>query len=121
MKQGLSTLNDLNLAPFHSFTITYKVAVYAPAERALYVLCAVHLGLELLLHDDPVGGGEEIVEKDEGVTPRQNSCDQSWKVFIIIFLCTVFSTVLHLPPLRFHCVGGCWELTRTFATSALRQ
>ncbi len=22
------------------------------------------------------------------------------------------STLLHLPPLRFHCVGGCWDLTQ---------
>jgi hypothetical protein len=20
-----------------------------------------------------------------------------------------YSTLLHLPPLRFHCVGGCWD------------
>jgi|LakMenEpi03Aug12_release.lakeMendotaPanAssembly.Ray.scaffolds.fasta_scaffold796405_1 hypothetical protein len=25
-----------------------------------------------------------------------------------IFLCT-FSTMSYLPPLRFHCVGGCWD------------
>jgi len=24
------------------------------------------------------------------------------------FSCT-FSTLLHLPPLRFLCVGGCWD------------
>jgi hypothetical protein len=22
------------------------------------------------------------------------------------------STLLHLPPLRFHCAGGCWDLTQ---------
>jgi hypothetical protein len=27
------------------------------------------------------------------------------------FLCTL-STLLHLPPLRFHCVGGCWDRTQ---------
>ncbi len=33
----------------------------------------------------------------------------------------LYSTLLHLPPLRFHCVGGCWDetLQRTVATSAL--
>ncbi len=29
------------------------------------------------------------------------------------------STLLHLPPLGFHCVGGCWDRIRTFATTAL--
>jgi hypothetical protein len=23
-----------------------------------------------------------------------------------------YSTLLHLPPLRFHCVGGCWDRTQ---------
>jgi hypothetical protein len=23
----------------------------------------------------------------------------------------LYSTLLHLPPLRFHCVGGCWDRT----------
>jgi hypothetical protein len=28
------------------------------------------------------------------------------------FYCKVrYSTLLHLPPLRFHCVGGCWDRT----------
>jgi hypothetical protein len=25
---------------------------------------------------------------------------------------TIFSTLIHLPPLRFHCVGGCWDRTQ---------
>jgi hypothetical protein len=29
----------------------------------------------------------------------------------ISFLCT-YSTLGHLPPLRFHCVGGCWDRTQ---------
>jgi hypothetical protein len=24
----------------------------------------------------------------------------------------IFGFLLHLPPLRFHCVGGCWERTQ---------
>jgi hypothetical protein len=24
----------------------------------------------------------------------------------------LYSTLLHLPPLRFHCVGGCWNRTQ---------
>jgi hypothetical protein len=27
------------------------------------------------------------------------------KMNFLNFLCTLF----HLPPLRFHCVGGCWD------------
>jgi hypothetical protein len=23
-----------------------------------------------------------------------------------------YSTLLHLPPLRFYCVGGCWDRTQ---------
>jgi hypothetical protein len=35
----------------------------------------------------------------------------------VLFFLTVFyvpySTLLHLPPpLRFHCVGGCWDRTQ---------
>ncbi len=52
------------------------------------------------------------------------SCDVSTEKFVfnrdIFFLCTVFNTASSDAPLRFHCVGGCWDLThRTFATSAL--
>ncbi len=28
------------------------------------------------------------------------------------FFITLFNTMLHLPPLRFHCVGGCWDRTQ---------
>ncbi len=35
------------------------------------------------------------------------------------FFYVLYSTLLHLPPLRFHCVGGCWDRTRTVATLAL--
>ncbi len=34
------------------------------------------------------------------------------------FLCNLFK-LLHLPPLTFHCVGGCWDRTQTVATLAL--
>jgi hypothetical protein len=31
-----------------------------------------------------------------------------------------YSALLHLPPLKFHCADGCWDLTyRTVATGAL--
>ncbi len=27
----------------------------------------------------------------------------------------IYSTLLHLPPLRYHCVGGCWDATSALA------
>jgi hypothetical protein len=35
------------------------------------------------------------------------------------FFYELSSTLLHLPPLRFHCVGGCWDRNRTVANLAL--
>ena len=32
--------------------------------------------------------------------------------FWIFFLYVLYSTLLHLPPLRFHCVGECWDRTQ---------
>ncbi len=32
-------------------------------------------------------------------------------IFACSILCTIFKTA-HLPPLRFHCVGGCWDRTQ---------
>jgi hypothetical protein len=29
-----------------------------------------------------------------------------------IFFYVRYSTLLRLPPLRFHCLGGCWDLTQ---------
>jgi hypothetical protein len=31
----------------------------------------------------------------------------------------LFSTLLHLPHIRFHCVEGCWDGNQTVATFAL--
>jgi hypothetical protein len=36
--------------------------------------------------------------------------------WIFIFLCIRYSTLLHLPPFRFYCVGGCWDRTQGVAT-----
>jgi hypothetical protein len=32
--------------------------------------------------------------------------------FLRTFFYVRYSTLLHLPPLRFHCVGGCWDWTQ---------
>jgi hypothetical protein len=33
-----------------------------------------------------------------------------WGDFFIFFV--LYSTLLHLPPLRFHCADGCWDRTQ---------
>ncbi len=33
------------------------------------------------------------------------------RTFFRIFFYVLYSTLLHLPPLRFDCVGGCWDRT----------
>ncbi len=32
----------------------------------------------------------------------------------LVFFKALYSTLLHLPPLRFHCLGGCWGRTLDF-------
>jgi hypothetical protein len=32
--------------------------------------------------------------------------------FFLDFCYVLYSTLLHLPPLRFRCVGGCWDRTQ---------
>jgi hypothetical protein len=46
---------------------------------------------------------------------------QSIRTFILyIYIFYVLNLrLLHLSPLTFHCVGGCWDRTSTVATSAL--
>ncbi len=34
------------------------------------------------------------------------------EICLVFFLCIVINTLLHLTPLRFHCVGGCWDRTQ---------
>ncbi len=33
--------------------------------------------------------------------------------YYFFFFYVRYSTLLHLPPLRFHCVGGCWDRTKS--------
>ncbi len=30
------------------------------------------------------------------------------------FFYVLYSTLFHLPPLRFHCVGGCWDPSQDY-------
>jgi hypothetical protein len=48
-------------------------------------------------------------------TSRGSYLDKELSIFVKIFNRGIFfrySTLLHLPPLRFHCVGGCWDRTQ---------
>ncbi len=63
------------------------------------------------------GGKEERLDKWRG----QNCMMADWRVVLFLglefFFCVFsfyvrYSTLLHLPPLRFHCVGGCWDRTK---------
>jgi hypothetical protein len=34
--------------------------------------------------------------------------------FLKFFYYVLYSTLLYLPPLRFNCVGGCWDRTQDY-------
>jgi hypothetical protein len=40
-------------------------------------------------------------------------------IFLFFSMYILYSKLLHLPPFRFRCVGGCWIEPRTVATLAL--
>jgi hypothetical protein len=46
------------------------------------------------------------------------------RILWIFFMHVLYSTRLHLPPLRFHCVGGLWDRTQDscdFSALAVRR
>jgi hypothetical protein len=50
-----------------------------------------------------------------GFPQKQKNCENHKQTggLILFFQYPVLcSTLLHLPPLRFHCVGGCWDTTQ---------
>ncbi len=54
--------------------------------------------------------------------PSKSNASNSWyffcpaylnkRGFLDFFMFVLYSTLLRLPPLRFHCVGGCWDRTQ---------
>ncbi len=42
----------------------------------------------------------------------RHSSNKVWGEFYLFFLTTVYSTLLHLPPLRLHCADGCCDRTQ---------
>ncbi len=73
--------------------------------------------------EDKVGKGGSGRKKSGGVGRRQGGgggITDRRGIILIIFLCTgTFSTLLHLPPLRLHCVGGCWDRTQNYFDFAI--
>jgi hypothetical protein len=55
--------------------------------------------------------------KSHGITSVLKLKGDFFGFFSFFYVC--YSTLLHLPPIRFHCVGGCWVETRNVATLAL--
>ncbi len=45
----------------------------------------------------------------EKITFNPGGGNQFLKVFFDFFMYVLYTTLLHLPPLGFHCVGGCWD------------
>jgi hypothetical protein len=56
-------------------------------------------------------------ERKAGTTGKESNRGIFW----IFFLNVLYSTLLHLPPLRYHCVGGCWDRTQDFCDSQKRK
>jgi hypothetical protein len=54
---------------------------------------------ELTPSGDPAVGGQKIKRRIH-------------KVDFLGFFKLIYSTLLHIPPLRFHCGGGCYSRTR---------
>jgi hypothetical protein len=49
---------------------------------------------------------------------RHLSCQQViTDIFLFFYFYVRYSTLLRLPPLRLHCVGGCWDRTQDNRTS----
>ncbi len=45
-------------------------------------------------------------------TPWKNHTKLCFKYFLWGFFFVLYSTLLHLPPLKFHCADGCWDRTQ---------
>jgi hypothetical protein len=59
---------------------------------------------------------EQAFSKSEQLLPEEvrkiKVTFQTGGIFWILFSYVLYSTLLHLPPLKFHCVGGCCDRTQ---------
>ncbi len=62
--------------------------------------------LSLARNNSSIPGQGELGEWHPG-WGRENR--QQTGGFFFFFFYALYSTLLHLPPLRFYCVGGCWD------------
>jgi hypothetical protein len=83
----------------------------------------MQVGMHFLLGSAPRGVTNKIPKlqrRSYSVYAFSVQCSVIYNIFggdfILIFF-VLYSTLLHLPPLKFHCVVGCWD--RTVATCAL--
>jgi hypothetical protein len=57
-----------------------------------------------------------VQEREKSLTKEELLQVSSTKFLCFIFLgdfyFVLYSTLLHLPPLRFHCADGCWDRTQ---------
>ncbi len=44
---------------------------------------------------------------------------ENWKGDLLGLAKVLFSTLVHLPPVRFQCVGGCWDWTQDFCIQTI--
>jgi hypothetical protein len=52
--------------------------------------------------------GKEFHEKKV----LQNSQNKNWGICLIFFIHVILFNTVHLPPIRYHCVRGCWDRTQ---------
>ncbi len=61
-----------------------------------------------------------ILDRERKKLKQINGEDEKNKYFLGGFFFILYSALLHLPPLRFHCADGCYRIEpRTVATDAL--
>ncbi len=55
-----------------------------------------------------------IISRNLFLTRGQDIFKQGDSRIFGSFFYVLYSTLLHLPPLRFHCIGGCWGRTQDY-------
>jgi hypothetical protein len=81
--------------------------------------------VEILVAGDAGGGGprqggghqvggvpQDAHQQAERPSPHQTTIIKQGDFFGILFMYVLYSTLLRLPPLRFHYVGGRWDRTQ---------
>ncbi len=104
-----------------------QVYIVAPSWNT-YIVLFPDIVSALLVLDDLIVLGLAAAEWDPARLPRANHRARAVEVdvlqiffylffifgggFYFCFSFVLYSTLLHLPPLRFHCADGCWDRTQ---------